>query len=452
MSNSPGYSAPPGATSRVRLLLWAAWAVLTIAQLAFVMQLGSNCPNADEWGFVPALLSREPVGEWLWTQHNEHRLPLPRLIIYLVFQLTHDFRGGSLLQVALLSGTSLGVMRIVARLRGRPYWTDVFFPVSLLHVGHWENLLIGYNLCFAMILVLETAIGVVALTTKPETTFRHGWIAGVLIVPLCLCGGGGVVAAMPVAVWLVYLAVLEQINAGKAIGPRLKTIALLRIGVLIAFAAFPLLYLAHYLDGYHSPGHHPKLGEGGLDVLRVAGQVLAMAFGHGVAKEWLLVITEMAALGLLTLTRMNRTPSSVGVLAVASGIVGVAIVIGLGRAGLDARSGLASRYAYLTWPLLAIAYLVWTKHGGKLGKWIPAGLCLVAAIAYPMNMSRGLQSGLAVHSVLQAVQEDARNGVPPEIIVRRFPGTFQANQEERAIKAIPILREAGIGAFAEGRR
>ena len=34
-------------------------------------------------------------------------------------------------------------------------------------------------------------------------------------------------------------------------------------------------------------------------------------------------------------------------------------------------------------------------------------------------------------------------GTPPEQIVRIFPHTFQANQEQRAIRAIPMLREAG---------
>src|SRR5438067_12856491 len=126
-------------------LLLGVWAALTAAALGFVLTFGTNTPYADEWEFVPALTGHERVLPWLWAQHNEHRLPLPRLIYYMLFQIAHDFRAGALLQIALLSGTSLVLMSLAARLRGRPYWTDVFFPVSLVHVGHWENLLIGYN-------------------------------------------------------------------------------------------------------------------------------------------------------------------------------------------------------------------------------------------------------------------------------------------------------------------
>ena len=148
---------------------------------------------------------------------------------------------------------------------------------------------------------------------------------------------------------------------------------------------------------------------------------------------------------------MNR-PSSFGLLAIAVGIVGVALVIGMGRAGIDAKNGLASRYTYLTWPLLPLAYLVWCSRGGRTGKWIPAALCMCAALFYPANMISGAVVGTKVRLVLATIEDEARDGVPPEIIVRHFAGTFQAMQEARAIRAMPMLRKAGVGAFAEGRR
>ena len=135
MSKSLDYPPPPPATSRIRLVLLATWTALTVAAVGYVLALGSNCPNADEWEFVPALTGHEPLVPWLWAQHNEHRLPLPRLVYYGLFQVAHDFRAGSLLQIALLAATSLGLMSLASRLRGRPYWTDLFFPVSLVQIG-----------------------------------------------------------------------------------------------------------------------------------------------------------------------------------------------------------------------------------------------------------------------------------------------------------------------------
>ena len=48
-------------------------------------------------------VGREPVLPWLWAQHNEHRLPLPRAVFLTMFRVTHDFRTGMNLQVAMLS-------------------------------------------------------------------------------------------------------------------------------------------------------------------------------------------------------------------------------------------------------------------------------------------------------------------------------------------------------------
>lgn len=719
----------------------ALWAALTVLAVAFVFVVGSNCPNADEWEFVPALTGNEPLGPWLWAQHNEHRLPLPRLAYWVLFQLTHDFRAGSLLQIGILSGTSLGLMSLAARFRGFPHWADAFFPVSLLHVGHWENLLIGYNICFAFILALETAIGVIAIRTTRENAFRSGCMAGVLMCLLCLCGGGGVVTAMPVAAWLVSLAFIvwrpgvrvryevpsdeslivsaidctassdEKLNqlealtlanrplvdaflkrvdarfgttsnsniklperiAAKAARPsirakkpwhdiehvrdsfRFKTVlkdlrdlpailAMLeaelgatiikrdtakfleplawgwrivvfdlrmangqlveyylpveemerakndgnhelfekwrnldprtldtetrkefhadqrqsqlayeaafksflgRSGatesalrailiqaaasdsgmaknslyissmsnempgsqvlrssndeaakpsesmtitrpsgardatamlspstvnvaesrlranakslVLLSFAAFPIAYLALYLQGYHKPGHHPDVGEGGASVLAVAAQVISIGFGSGTYRWWLPITAGLLVLGIATfrlLLRMSNRPAMLGTFAIFAGIIGVALVIGMGRAGINPEYGRASRYSYLTWSLLALACLQWTRERTWSGKWIPIILCVAAACFFIANTATGMKLGRGVRKGLAVIESDVRAGTPPEEIVKRFseqPCQFQRGQEQRAVRAMPMLRDAGIGAFAESR-
>ena len=452
---SQEYLPPPPATSQPRpssstrerwtkLALLAAWAALTASAFAFVFILGTNSPSADEWEFVPAVTGHEPVGPWLWAQHNEHRLPLPRLLYYALFQLTHDYRAGMVVQVVMLSGLSLGLMRLAARLRGRPHWADVFFPLSLLHVGHWENFLIGYQICFALLIVLVTLLGIVALRGTSDTAFRTGLSAGVLTILLVLCGGSGVVVAVPVAGWLAYLAWLVW-KEGSTRGAI----------ILALLAVFPFIYLAAYLDGYHRPSHHPPLGDGGAAVAFVTGETLAVALGTGVRGEWRTVLAGMLLLGGITLVALGRKwkfpadrPAVVGLVTVTAGVVGVALVIGLGRAGLGAKMGLASRYAFLTWPLLGLAYLFWVRRGGWGGRWVPIGLCVAAALAFPSNTAYGLGIGSHVREVLKHIEDDARAGLPPELVVRWFKDSLQAYQEERGIRAIPMLHEAKVGAFA----
>src|SRR5262245_31847805 len=126
----------PGGGECPRSVLLGVWAILTLANLCFVLGFGHNVPRVDEWEFIPVLTGHEPPGPWLWAQHNEHRLPLPRLIYLALFWLTGDFRSGMIASVLLLSGLSLGLMRYVARVRGWPAWTDLFVPVGLLNGGH----------------------------------------------------------------------------------------------------------------------------------------------------------------------------------------------------------------------------------------------------------------------------------------------------------------------------
>src|SRR6478752_9818062 len=117
---SQTYSPPTLPTRRARILLLTVWGVLTLIAAGFVLAVAPNTPAVDEWEFVDVLLGQERVVPWLWEQHNEHRQPLSRLLYYAEFRLTRDFRAGMLLQVAILSAISLGLMRLAARLRARP--------------------------------------------------------------------------------------------------------------------------------------------------------------------------------------------------------------------------------------------------------------------------------------------------------------------------------------------
>jgi len=86
---------------------------------------------------------------------------------------------------------------------------------------------------------------------------------------------------------------------------------------------------------------------------------------------------------------------------------------------------------------------VWAKAGRK---WLPMGLCALAALAFPANMLTGLQNGTAIRASIMSLEVDARAGMPASYVVRRH--LTGSGQEERALRGIPLLRAAGIGAFA----
>ncbi|MBN9120574.1 MAG: hypothetical protein J0I06_15715 [Planctomycetes bacterium] len=454
----PATSATSRSLGRVPVVVWA---VATLLALAFVTVIGTNAPYADEWEFVPALLGDEPALPWLWQQHNEHRLPLPRLVVLALFRLTHDFRAGMVLQVAMLSALALYLIRLAARLRGRGDWSDCFFPISLLHTGHWENFVMGYQVCFALFAVLTTALAVVALRTTRENAFRSGTIAGALLVLIALTGGSGLVVVPVVALWVAFLAVNVWRDGSKG-----------RALILLFLTALPAVYIGVYFVDYHKPAHHPAPSSDPLAVGRVAGEVLAMALGVGVSPVWWAVFAAMLALGTATLVRLLRLwrepserPAVAGLIAVAAGVTGVAMAIGVGRGGWGGGMGLWSRYSLLVWPLLAMTYLVWVKLGAgwnpqtavprtglpsrSSSRWVPIGLCVAAALAFPANTGFGMVNGALIKGKYSDIEADAGAGLSAEEIVkRRFPDSHQVGQEERAVRAIPLLRDNRIGIFA----
>lgn len=434
------------------MLVTAVWAVLSLAAVGFVLACGPNAPTIDEWEFVAVLVGNAPAGPWLWDQHNEHRLPLSKLVFLTQFRLTHDFRSGMLLQVAALSVLALGLMRFAARLRGRPDWADAFFPISLLHLGHWENFLLGYQICFALFTVLVAGLVVVVLRTRPETAFRSGFLAGVLVILAALSGGFGLPVVLPVAGWLVYLAVILWRSRKRR-----------RAVALVVLAGLALGYVGLFFASYQPPPHHPPPSRDPLAIAMVTGEVLAMALGIGCSGIWWAVLAGEVALGVATIALLVRQgkdpterPASAGLVAVVAGVAGLALAIGIGRAAFGSEMGLWSRYSLLTWPLLGAAYLAWVKAGrgrepAGLVKWIPAGLCVAAALVFPTNMGSGLLAGAEIVARTTALEADVQAGVPDQMLVdRHFPDSRNAGQEKRGLWAIPMLRDAGISIFATG--
>jgi hypothetical protein len=100
-----GRTANPDSADRgSALFVWGIWILLFANALAFIRHYGCNVPCCDDWALVPAVTGNEPITlSYLWSQHNEHRIPLPRLVTLGLAQLTgFDVRAAMYLNAALL--------------------------------------------------------------------------------------------------------------------------------------------------------------------------------------------------------------------------------------------------------------------------------------------------------------------------------------------------------------
>ena len=232
--------------------------VLVLAALVSIAVWGRNIPLAEDWNMVPALTGNEPdLGAWLWSQNNEHRLPVQRAIYLLLLRLTEDFRSGMVLNVALLAALALGLARVAARLRGRPAWSDAVFPLALLHLGHWENMVWGWQIQFVWSCALSgLLLCLVVLRAGPIG--RREAVAVVSVLPLlALSGANGIVLSAAMLPWVGIQWLAHR--GGTSFGATPDDASPATATILLCGAAATVLAIAFYFTGYESPSWSPPM-------------------------------------------------------------------------------------------------------------------------------------------------------------------------------------------------
>ena len=71
------------------LFVWGVWAGMVAIAIWHFVYFTRNMPWAEDWLLIAAMTGHEAdLGSWLWTQNNEHRLPLPRLAMLALLKVT----------------------------------------------------------------------------------------------------------------------------------------------------------------------------------------------------------------------------------------------------------------------------------------------------------------------------------------------------------------------------
>src|SRR5216117_1359813 len=164
------------------VLPWAILAFMFLAGLLFVAHYASNVPSWDDWDMVPTLTHNQPVTwEWLWSQHNEHRVPIPRLVFLALIHLTRlDFRVPMFFNLLGMAALAASMTVVVRRLRGTPSLSDVFFPLATLNIGQAANLLWGWQIQFFLSVIFAClALLAMLLTGTSASPAIAGSVAGV---------------------------------------------------------------------------------------------------------------------------------------------------------------------------------------------------------------------------------------------------------------------------------
>src|SRR5262249_20021910 len=169
------------------------WLGMVIAAFTLVAIFGSNVPSWDDWDMVPTATGHQPITlEWLWSQHNEHRVPVPRLLMLAMMRwVAFDFRTGMYFNVLATSALALGMVFAIRRIRGTSSYLDAFFPVVLLNWSQAANFLWFWQVEFyASMLLAGIILTLVARSPAPPKGVT-AIAAGICLVLLPLCGANG---------------------------------------------------------------------------------------------------------------------------------------------------------------------------------------------------------------------------------------------------------------------
>jgi hypothetical protein len=423
-------------------ITWGIWTVTLAVALGFIAHYASNVPSWDDWDMIPTLTHNQPVTwNWLWSQHNEHRVPLPRLVFLGLNRLFGvDMRVTMYFDVLLMAALAAALMLTAARLRGRASVTDAFFPLALLSLGQAANLLWGWQLqFFASVILAGIALLAIVGAGAVWTVASAGMTVGVCALLLPLCGANGLGMVPALAAWPLALAVLPS-QWTRVDGRRRTMLALLGCAALMVTAL--------YFVGWQRVPYHPR-SSGPFQTLLTAAKFLTIGLGPAVRSVWpysgamALTVLGFSVLRVLDLwrTEPGERPRALGLFCFLGALVALALGLGLGRNGFE------TRYVTLAIPIWCAVYFVWLLFPGPNRP--PAGAILaVSALAGVWgNTAFGLQYAAELRGQLGSFERDLSAGVQLHELLHRYGPWLHPHQDTPG-RYLGMLQRAGVGRYA----
>lgn len=348
---------------------------LFVSTLYLLTPLFFAAPFQDQWvtiGEYRRALKRGLSLPLLFSQHNEHRLIFPRLVL---FADMHFFGGlNNFSRTVTLAGlvTGAGLMALIARRGGRgvlPALAGGLAAGVMVSMLHWQNILWGFQVQFVWVFVAAawSAYLFFRAARDAERT-RWGLMAGALalLVVATFCMANGLVAGW--AVMAVALVTRRPLRPTLALG--------------VATLALTLIYL----NGYHEVGEHsdPTLA---LQKPKEFAYYVAMYLGS-IAAEWgkraaflfgLAGFGAAGAAGLWVLIGRERRPEGLALVAVLAFLTLTAMVTGVGRLSFGIEQAVSPRYLTPSALFWAALTLFWALQAAK-ARWLQVPGC-VAVVA-----------------------------------------------------------------------
>ncbi len=430
------------------LFVWTIWALFLSLAVFYVIRFGPDVPRWDDYAVIPQVTGAEAVTPaWLWSQHNEHRIPLARLILLGAFRLDGaDPRPVMLLSVGLLAALAAILIMAARRGRGGYHHGDAFLPIALLNLGHHANLLWSFQVNFALTLLFLGIVLAIVVRSRGIPDLESLTVGATFVTLMPLSNAGGLAFIPALSLWLWLLA--GRVLSGKVQDSRSRSLKIVGLSVPA------LLVMALYLRGYSAPKHHAAPG-GPWAVLRTTAQFLAMSLGDPGAHLWpvsgivvvTLVLGSIAVLAWAWSCRQEERPRIEGLGCVLAAVISLALGSGWGRSGEDSLAGLQPRYTTLATLVLVVVYFIFASYGPRFMKnFMPMMLLTGACILLWPNVETAWAAGRTAHAEAEQFDRDLAAGTPLFRLVRRYTPFLHPSQESLH-EALTLLHQRGVGKF-----
>lgn len=354
----------------------------TAAVTAWLMIIAfSPTPSGDQWPILLDLASGKKwfSPSWLWSQHNEHRLPLIRLATAADLYLfgAHGYLPYVLIFLTMSLHWLLWgfVLRKFSSLPG-PVWAAIagFFAFCIFCPNQWGNFYWPFQWTFIVTFFFASAsflaLSLFAARNRP-------WFSIALSSAAAFLAEGGLASG------LVTWPVLWLGTLGLPLRRRHRFV-LVGTGVIA---------IALYLYGYQQPGYHSNP----LRTIRQPGRIARYVLtyiDHCLSNYFVypalaaIVLSSVVFAALVVLLRRPRTHAlSVAITMTMGFIIGTGVMTALGRINFGVEQAAASRYqtpVMLYWAcgLTALAIAAW-----ELCSWrdlLVLNLAALAAVLLPI--------------------------------------------------------------------
>jgi hypothetical protein len=443
--------------------VWGLWAICTLVATVFVWRYGVWYPKQDDWAILGMVTGEQPLTPaWLWSQHNEHRIVLPRLVFYALYNLTGaDFRSTTLFNLACLAAVAAGMISTLRRLRGYTSYADGFFPLVLMHLG-LAALQWGFQVQFTLTTVIIVVLYLVVI--REETPSRRAALTvGCGMLLLTLCGANGLLLAVVLAVGYLFWAF--PLLRPQATSSDQRSHGQRALLLLLPLATFLIAGL--YFIGYQNPSHTVNYQHVTPRQMVSATLRLMSTFpGAGALPMGRWTVVPIVGLIFGTVVLVVRAGKNapvgsakrrraLGISAFFAATLGLFVVMGRGRGG-DWTPAMATHYSTLALPLICFVYAAWQLYGKpSSARLVQMSLFTVVSMIYALYVPSVL-SYYQKPNMLQMERLDRliRGGAPSELILERFDMTGGNNEPKfraEVLRRFNTLREQQIGRYATPR-